>query len=97
LPAAALVFQFALLSYKSKERYRIFAIAENYVDDLKVYYNMLKLFEKRSFKSSLNKKIKDEIKDKEGFEVFKQIDKLSSIIDAISNRRNLFTWGVPGA
>ncbi|MDD4236929.1 MAG: DNA mismatch repair protein MutS [Desulfotomaculaceae bacterium] len=90
LPVAALVLQFALLSYKKKERYQMFSISENYADDLKVYYKMMKLFEKRNFKSPHIKDIKDGIKDKEGLEFFKQIDKLSSIIEAISNRRNLF-------
>jgi DNA mismatch repair ATPase MutS len=51
---------------------------------------MMKRFEKHNFKSSHIKKIKDGIKNKKGLEVFKQIDKLSSIIDSISNRRNLF-------
>ncbi len=90
LPVAALIVQFALLSYKRKERYGMFSIAENYADDLKVYYKMIKLFEKRRFKSPHIKKIKKEIKDKDGLEVFKQVDKLSSIIDAIADRRNLF-------
>ncbi|MDD2235457.1 MAG: DNA mismatch repair protein MutS, partial [Desulfitobacteriaceae bacterium] len=90
LPVAALIVQFALLSYKVKERYRMFSIAENYADDLKVYYKMIKLFEKQRFKSPHIKKIKKEIKDKNGLEVFKQVDKLSSIIDAIADRRNLF-------
>jgi len=90
LPVAALVLQFALLSHKKKERYRVFSIAENYADDLKVYYKMMKLFEKRHFKAPHIEKIKHRIKNKEGLEFFKQLDKLSSIIDAISNRRNPF-------
>ncbi len=90
LPAAALVLQFASLSYKISERYRMFSIAEKFADDLKVYYKMMERFEKHNFKSSYIKKIKDGIKDKRGAEVFKQVDKLSSTIDSISNRRNLF-------
>lgn len=90
LPITALVVQFAMLSYKKKERYRLFNIAEHYADDLKVYYKMIKLFEKRRFKSPHINKIKNEIKDKNGLEVYKQVDKLSSIIDSISNRKNLF-------
>ncbi|MDD4169308.1 MAG: DNA mismatch repair protein MutS [Desulfotomaculaceae bacterium] len=90
LPTAALVWQFALLSHKSKERRRILTISENYANDLKVYYQMLKLFEKRNFKSTLIKGIKDGIKNKEGLEVYRQVDRLSAIINSISNRRNLF-------
>jgi hypothetical protein len=29
----------------------MFSIVENYADDLKVYYKMIELFEKRKFKS----------------------------------------------
>ncbi len=94
LPAAALVLQLALLSYKRQERYRMFSIAEKYAGDLLVYYKMLKLFEKRNFKSPHIRKIKDGIKDKKRLEVFKQIDRLSSIIDAMANRRNLFYFFV---
>lgn len=90
LPAGALAFQFALLSYKVKDRNRMFSISEKFADDLKVYYKMMQRFETHNFKSSYIKKIKDGIKDKRGLEVFKQVDKLSSIIDSISNRRNLF-------
>jgi DNA mismatch repair ATPase MutS len=90
LTAAALVLQFGLLSYKKKDRYWMFSIVENYADDLKVYYKMIELFEKRKFKSPYIKKIKDGIKDNKGLEVFKQVDKLSAIIDSISNRRNFF-------
>lgn len=90
LTAAALVLQFGLLSYKKKDRYWMFSIVENYADDLKVYYKMIELFEKRKFKSPYIKKIKDGIKDNKGLEVFKQVDKMSAIIDSISNRRNFF-------
>ncbi|KJS82227.1 MAG: hypothetical protein JM58_15365 [Peptococcaceae bacterium BICA1-8] len=90
LPAAALVIQFALLSYKSKERSRMFSISEIYADDMDVYYKMLKLFEKSNFKSPYIKKIKDGIRNKEGLEVFRQADRLSLIINSISDRRNFF-------
>jgi DNA mismatch repair ATPase MutS len=68
----------------------VFSMAENYADDLKAYYKLIKLFEKRKFKNEHINKIKKEIKDRDGLEVFKQVDRLSSIIDSIADRRNLF-------
>jgi len=89
-PVAALIAQFVFLSHNKKERYAMFGIAENYADDLRVYYKLIKLFEKRKFKNEYINKIKKEIKDRDGLEVFKQVDRLSSIIDSIADRRNLF-------
>ena len=90
LPSTALLIQFGLVSYKVRERYMGFSIIEGYNEDLRVYYKMLKYLEKRKFKSTLINRIKDHIKSSSKFEAFKQIDRLSSIIDSISNRRNLF-------
>jgi hypothetical protein len=89
-PSTALLIQFGLVSYKVRERYRMFSIFENYNEDLRVYYKMLKLVEKRKFKSVLLNKIKDNIKNVAKSEAYRQVDKLSSIVDSISNRRNLF-------
>jgi DNA mismatch repair ATPase MutS len=89
-PTAVLIIQFALLSYKNKERNRMFSIAENYADDLRIYYKMLKLFEKHNFKSSHIRKIKERIRNKEGLPVYKQLDRVSTIIDLIASRRNAF-------
>jgi DNA mismatch repair ATPase MutS len=68
----------------------MFSIFENFNDDLKVYYKMLKLFERRCFKSTLINKIKDNIRNKAGVETFRQVDKPSTIVDSIANRKNLF-------
>jgi hypothetical protein len=89
-PSTALLVQFGLVSYKVRERYRMFSVFEDYNEDLRVYYKMLRLFEKRKFKSILIKKIGDNIKNSGGFDAFRQVDKLSSIVDSMSNRRNLF-------
>ncbi|MDF2591247.1 MAG: mismatch repair protein MutS [Clostridia bacterium] len=90
LPATALLIQFGLISYKVRERYRMFGIFEKYNVDLRVYYKMLRLLEKRKFNSTLINNIKDNIRNNTKQEAFKQVDKLSSIVDSISNRRNLF-------
>jgi DNA mismatch repair ATPase MutS len=89
-PATALLIQYALISYNVKDRYRMFSIFENYNEDLKVYYKMLKLFESREFKSTLISKTKVNIRSGAGTEAFRQVDRLSSIVDSMSNRRNLY-------
>ena len=40
IPSTALLIQFGLVSYKVRERYRMFSIFENYNEDLRVYYNL---------------------------------------------------------
>jgi len=89
-PGVALLIQFTVLSYKGKERNRMFSICEDYADDIKVYYKMLKLFEKKQFKSPHIKKIADGIRNPAGLPAFKQVDKLSSIIDSMASRRNFY-------
>lgn len=90
LPAIALFIQFAMVSYNVKGRYRVFAIFEKYNKDLRVYYKMLKHFENRQFKTDFINKIKGNLRSSEGVAAYKQVDKLSSIVDSLSNRRNLF-------
>jgi ABC-type multidrug transport system fused ATPase/permease subunit len=90
LPSTALFIQFALVSFRVRERYRMFNILENYNEDLRVYYKMLRLLEKCDFNSKLINRIKGGIKSKAGFTAFSQLDTLSSIVDSISNRRNMY-------
>ena len=90
IPATALLIQFGLISYRVRERYRMFGLFETYNEDLRVYYKMLKLLEKGRFKSMSINKIKDSIRNTAKFEAFRQLDKLSTIVDSISNRRNMF-------
>jgi hypothetical protein len=90
IPATALLIQFAMISYKVRERYRIFQIFENYNEDLRIYYKMMKRLEKGHFKAALLKKLRDEMKGKAGVDAYKQVDRLSSIVDSIANRRNMF-------
>ena len=87
-PTVALVMQFAVLTYMGKERHRLLSISEHYAEDLKVYYKMLRLFEKQTFTSPHIKRIKERISKAESMEAFRQVDRLSSIINAVSDRRN---------
>ena len=87
-PSIALFSQFIFLILKGKERQQLLSISERFNHDLRTYYNMLKTFEKQRFLSPYIDNIQRSIKDKEGVEAFKQIDELTSIINAIANRRN---------
>ena len=88
LPSIALFSQFLFLILKGKERQQLLNISERFNHDLRTYYNMLKTFERQHFISPYIENIQRGIKDKEGVEAFKQIDELTSIINAIANRRN---------
>lgn len=90
IPATALLIQFALISYNVRDRYRMFSMFEKYNDDLKIYYKMLMHFEKKNFKSALINKIKDNVGAETGTKAYKQVDKLSVIVDSIANRRNMY-------
>jgi hypothetical protein len=90
LPGIALLLQFALISCKVEARYRMFNIFENYDQDLRVYYRLLKLFEQQKFQSAGINRLKKAVKNPQGREAFRQMDKLSAIVDSMGNRRNLF-------
>lgn len=90
LPITALLLQSILVSYNVRDRYRMFSLFENYSNDLRVYYRMLKHFETHNYRSALINKIKNSIRNKDGVEAFRQIDKLSSIVDSLANRKNMF-------
>ena len=89
-PASALLVQAALLSYKRKERDRMFSIAEGFATDLKVYEKMLQRWEKQNFNSRRIQKIKDELRDSQGQKVCKQMERLLALIAPITSRRNVF-------
>lgn len=90
LPAAALAIQLGLLAYRRKERSRMFYIAEKYSDDLRVYYKMLEVFEEQEFSSTLIKQIQGSLRNQADLSAHKQMNRLSSIVDSLANRRNMF-------
>lgn len=90
LPALALIAQFATLRIGKTERNKVFSQAEKYVEDIKVYYKMLKLIETRNFNSRCIAKIKDGMQGSRQIPAYKQLDRLSKIIDSISSRHSSF-------
>lgn len=90
VPAIALVFQFILLIIKGKERKRIFKLAKKYKDDISIYYNMIKRFEKQPFRTDYLNEIKKSMRNNESKTAYRQVDKLFKIIDSLDNRNNAF-------
>lgn len=89
LPLAALAGQYSLLFYKGKELNRMLSISERYAGELRVYFKMLRHFEEQKFKSELLVKIQKGLKNQEGAAAYKQVARLSALVDSISNRRNM--------
>jgi hypothetical protein len=90
VPVLALLAQYAALRIKKTAMHKLFGQAEKYVDDIKVYYKMLKLIETRKFYSKGIGKIKDSMLGNGKIPAYKQVDRLSKIIDSISSRHGSF-------
>ncbi|KNY30411.1 MutS family DNA mismatch repair protein [Pseudobacteroides cellulosolvens] len=90
IPVLLLLIQAILLRIKRKKRSEVFDLAEKYSNDIKVYYNALKHFEKHNFKSTHIKDIRAGMVNNEGLKAYKQLDRLSKIIDNISARHSAF-------
>lgn len=90
LPSTALLLQSILVFYNVKDRYRMFNLYDNYSNDLKVYYRLLKYFETHNYRSALINKILKGIRSEDGSGAYKQIDILSAIVDSLSNRNNMY-------
>lgn len=89
VPMILLFIQYIILKIIGKNRISVFEMAEKYNEDLKVYRNMLKLIEKQKFKSPYLEGLKAKLFDEENNSADMAIQKLSKIVEAISNRRNL--------
>lgn len=90
IPVLLLVVQAILLRIRRKKRCEVFDLAEKYSNDIKVYYNALRHFEKHNFKSAHIKDIKAQMVNDEGLCAYKQLERLSKIIENISSRHNAF-------
>jgi DNA mismatch repair ATPase MutS len=90
IPLLLLLMQAILLRINRKQRSEVFDLAEKYSKDIKVYYNAVRHFEKHNFRSDHIKGIKAEMVNDEGLKAYKQLDRLSRIIDNISTRHSAF-------
>lgn len=90
VPLMMLIFQFLLLGlFKMDERRNMLATAYKYSDSIKLYSNMLEHFEKESFKSLRLLGLQQSLKNPDGIHAYRQIRKLDSIVDFISNRQSM--------
>lgn len=90
IPVITLLAQFAAVTVKRRKRHSTFSIADKYANDINVYYKMLRRIEKQQFKSSCLQKSKESMNNNEGLCPSRQLDRLSRIIDSMSNRHTPF-------
>lgn len=90
IPTIAIAINILILMWKNEERTNTLVKVDKYKESIRVYYGMLKILEKRQFKSKYLKNIKSNIISKNGLTSSIQIKKLASISDMINNRRNQY-------
>lgn len=90
IPAILLIAQFILLAFKRNERERSFKLTKKYREDISTYYYMIKRFEKHKFASELLKELQNSMRNSASQTAFKQVDKLSKLIESLNNRGNMF-------
>lgn len=90
IPVALLAFNLILLRLYRKRRTEILNTAENYKDNLEVFYKMLGVIEKNKFSSELLAFLKERLYNKEGLSASMQLKKLFKIADSISSRHAPF-------
>ncbi len=88
--ALFIVLQYFILLFKRGERKEIFNTADKFNKDISIYYKMLWQFERKKFKSVLINKISGKMAGNSGMPAYKQVKRLSKIIDSISNRHAPF-------
>lgn len=83
-----ILIQVTSLFYKSSERGQILRTVYNYNSDIKMYKNMLTMFENTKFESTYLNKMKKSIHKDEAHAhtAYHQIGKLQKIVDLISNK-----------
>lgn len=78
----------ALALFIGKERGQALATVYGYERSLKTYYQMLKRFELKHYQAKLLQEYQSGLKGRSKHPAFKQLEQLSKIVDAISNRNN---------
>lgn len=90
VPSFLVLIQYFLLKYKNRERHEVFKTSDKFSKDIAVYNKMLKHFEKKDFEAELIKEIRNKMTGKTGKPAYEQVNRLSKIIDSISNRHAPF-------
>lgn len=90
IPTIAIAINILILMWKNEERTNTLVKVDKYKESIRAYYGMLKILEKRQFKSKYLKNIKSNIISNNGLTSSIQIKKLASISDMINNRKNQY-------
>ncbi len=90
IPVAMLLVQYILLKARARRNAIIFKLAGKFSGGVLAYSRMLKLFEKRGFKTEELKGLQMRMTGKDGISAFRWVGRLGVIIDSISNRNTPF-------
>lgn len=89
-PLIAIGIQILILKFNSEKSNKILNVVYKYKKDIEVYSKMLKLIEKKRFKSSYLVKLKENLISENKITATEQINKLSRVVNLISDRANFF-------
>lgn len=87
-PLIPIVIQVIILKLNAKESNRILNLVYKYKNDIEAYSKMLSLIEKKKFKSKYLLKLKKNLIGKNELTATQQINKLSRLVNLISDRSN---------
>lgn len=90
IPVFLLAGQYILLRIGKKRRVRLFQMAEQYKDDIRIFDRMLRLLEKHKFSSEYLSGLKAKLYNQDDHSASRQIHQLFKIVDSISNRHASF-------
>lgn len=88
VPAVLIGIQIILLRLYGKGRSKTLSLVRRHEASLKTYAEMLKHLESREFNAEWLKKRQRILRDTEDLQAFKQIQRLSKLVEWISNREN---------
>lgn len=88
VPAICVGAQILLLQVYGKERSRILSMVYRYESSIKTYAQMIDHLEKKKFNSEWIRRRQQLLRNEEGQSAFKQIQRLSKLVEWISNRNN---------
>ena len=94
VPALLIAIQIILLRVYGKDRSQILSMVHRHEASLKTYAEMLKHLEGRNFNAEWLKKRQGILRDIEGNQAYKQIQRLSKLVEWISNRENAMFMAV---
>lgn len=89
-PLIAIGIQTIIIKFNFKKSNKILNVVYKYKKDIEVYSKMLNLIEKKRFKSRYLVKLKENLISENEITATKQINKLSRVVDLISDRANFF-------